>query len=345
MQRTALIGSALGLAFCLTTNAPGQIPQGTSPEDGIVAAAATVLNEAMASPGNRIPQTMLDDAYGVAIVPNMIKGSFIVGARRGRGLLFVREPSGIWHAPVFITLTGGNIGWQIGVQSSDLVLVFKTQRSIQGLLSGKLTLGADAAAAAGPVGRETAVATDGQLRAEIYSYSRSRGLFAGVSVDGSVVQVDQFATGAYYPSAAPGAPVAVPQAAGDLTMAIANYAGHANAAAAPGTNASVAQQHSAKESDVLARQIVQIAPQFFKMLDDQWTVYLALPPSLYQGQTPTPAELDQTIERFETVARNPQFQLLAARPEFQSLDGMLKHYRQALSAAPTSLQLPPPPGM
>jgi lipid-binding SYLF domain-containing protein len=173
-------------------------------QEQTIQAAAAVLNETMSTPGNRIPQAMLADAHGVAIIPNVIKGGFVVGARHGRGVLFIREADGVWHAPVFITLTGGNIGWQAGLQSSDIILVFKTQQSIQGILSGKLTLGADAAAAAGPVGRQTAMATDGKLSAEIYTYSRSRGLFAGVSIDGSVLRIDQLATGAYYQSSAVG---------------------------------------------------------------------------------------------------------------------------------------------
>src|SRR6056297_3844615 len=127
---------------------------GQSPEDQIVRSASTVLAEAMSAAGNRIPQSMLRDAHGVAIIPNVVKGSFIVGARHGRGLLMVREPEGSWHAPVFVSLTGGNIGWQIGVQATDVVLVFKTQRSVEGILSGKFTIGADASAAAGPIGRK-----------------------------------------------------------------------------------------------------------------------------------------------------------------------------------------------
>ncbi len=186
-------------------------------EEETVQAAAVVLNETMATPGHQIPQAMLADAYGVAIIPNVIKGSFVVGARHGRGVLFIREANGIWRAPVFISLTGGNIGWQVGLQSSDIILVFKTPRSVEGILSGMLTLGADAAVAAGPVGRQTAAATDGRLQAEIYAYSRSRGLFAGVSIDGSVVRMDQFATGTYYGSPAPGQPVIVPQSAQQLT--------------------------------------------------------------------------------------------------------------------------------
>lgn len=318
-------------------------------EEQIVAASTTVLNEAMATPGNRIPQAMLDDCHGVAIIPNVVKGSFIVGARHGRGLLFVREPNGVWHAPVFITLTGGNIGWQIGVQSSDIVLVFKTARSIQGLLSGKLTLGADAAAAAGPVGRETGVATDGKLQAEIYTYSRSRGLFAGVSIDGSVVQIDQFATGAYYPSTGPGQPVVVPESAGNLTMAVAHFAGHA-APVTPaadgvtiGANVGLVQQNAARESEVLRVQITQIAPRLYQMLDDQWTNYLALPMSMVRGENPSPEELKQTLDHFAAVAANPQYQTLAARPEFRSVESLLQHYEQSLTATAGELNLPPPP--
>lgn len=346
-SRTFLLAAAVLLV--LPTTARSQVM-----EEQIVAASTTVLNEAMAAPGNAIPQAMLDDCHGVAIIPNVVKGSFIVGARHGRGLLFVRESNvtetgGVWHAPVFITLTGGNIGWQIGVQSSDIVLVFKTARSIQGLLSGKLTLGADAAAAAGPVGRETAVATDGKLQAEIYTYSRSRGLFAGVSIDGSVIQIDRFATGAYYPSTGPGQPVVVPESAGNLTMAIAHFAGHAPPVTpaadgvSVGANMGLVQQNVARESEVLRTQITQIAPRLYQLLDDQWTNYLALPISMVRGENPSPEDLKQTIDHFAAVATNPQYQTLAARPEFRSVESLLQHYQQSLTATAGSLNLPPPP--
>ena len=209
--------TALSLVFA-------QVASAQSPEEGTVQAAGVVLNETMASAGHQLPQAMLADAYGVAIIPNVIKGSFIVGARHGRGLLFIREENGIWRAPVFITLTGGNIGWQVGLQSSDIILVFKTPKSVEGVLSGRLTLGADAAVAAGPVGRQAAAATDERFQAEIYAYSRSRGLFAGVSIDGSVLRMDQFATSAYYRSPAPGQPVIVPPSAQQLTQTIVAYA-------------------------------------------------------------------------------------------------------------------------
>lgn len=213
------------IAIFVTSADTPRIAYGQQMEAATIQAATAVLSEAMITPGNKIPQAMLSDAYGVAIIPNVIRGGFVVGARFGRGLLFIRDANGIWHAPVFITLTGGNIGWQVGVQSSDIILVFKTLNSVQGILQGKLTIGADAAAAAGPIGRQTAAATDGQLKAEIYTYSRSRGLFAGVAIDGSVVRTDPLATSSYYHSAGPGTPLVIPPAALQLTQTIARYAG------------------------------------------------------------------------------------------------------------------------
>lgn len=319
-------------------------------EEGTVRAAAAVLQETMSTPGRRVPQAMLADAYGVAIIPNVIKGSFIVGARHGRGVLMVREANGIWNAPVFITLTGGNLGWQVGVQSSDIILVFKTPRSVQGILSGKLTLGADAALAAGPVGRQTAAATDGTLQAEIYAYSRSRGLFAGVSIDGSVVRIDQIATGTYYRSAGPGRPVTVPPSAQQLTQSIAVHAGNTSrspiteSTTSTSTNASIAEHHTASAADVLRAQLTQLAPQLYELLDEQWRNYLALPASLFlSGEHPTNEELAAAVQNFDAVASNPQYAQLSSRPQFQSVYGILKHYQQSLIAAPTTLQLPPPP--
>jgi lipid-binding SYLF domain-containing protein len=142
----------------------------------------------------------LQDAQGVAIIPHVLKAGFVIGGRYGRGVILVRAADGTWGNPVFITLVGGGIGWQIGVQSTDVVLVFKTRASLDRILSGqgKITLGADVAVAAGPVGRQAEAATDGQLRAEIYSYSRSRGLFAGVSLEGAGILINCDADEAFY---------------------------------------------------------------------------------------------------------------------------------------------------
>lgn len=176
---------------------PGAPPVAVSPEEAIMRAAVTVLDEIMAVPGRAIPASMLADAEGVAVIPNVIKGGFVVGARFGNGVLVVKE-NGQWRAPVFIRLAGGNVGWQVGVQATDVILVFKTKRSVQGILSGTFTLGVDAAAAAGPVGRQAAAATDAALKSEIYSYSRSRGVFVGVSLDGSAITIRQDSTNAFY---------------------------------------------------------------------------------------------------------------------------------------------------
>jgi hypothetical protein len=287
----------------------------------------------------------------VAIIPNVIKGSFVVGARHGRGLLMIREADGIWRAPVFVTLTGGNFGWQIGVQSSDIILVFKTPKSVQGILSGKLTLGADAAAAAGPVGRQTAMATDERLQAEIYTYSRSRGLFAGVSIDGSVLRIDQLATGAYYRNPSGGPSAVVPPSAQQLTQTVAAYAasGAFPAEAAPipaasSANRLMVEQYGASEADVLRGQLRQLAPELYELLDPQWKSYLALPPSLFiGGEHPSSEQLAAAVRNFDKVASDARFKQLASRPEFQSVYGILKHYQQSLTASSKALQLPPPP--
>jgi lipid-binding SYLF domain-containing protein len=132
-------------------------------------------------------------------VPGIIKAGFVVGGRFGRGVVIVRDEQGNWCPPIFITVTGGSVGWQIGAQSSDIVLVFKSRRSLDGILQGKkFTLGGDAAVAAGPVGRQAEAGTDVQFQAEIYSYARSRGLFAGVSLEGTAILVDNKADAAFY---------------------------------------------------------------------------------------------------------------------------------------------------
>jgi lipid-binding SYLF domain-containing protein len=134
-----------------------------------------------------IPAKLLADAQGVAIVPRVVKVGFVVAGRRGHGLVMTRTEKGEWSEPTFVTLTGGSVGFQAGVESTDVVLVFRKKDSLDRVLSGKgkLTLGADASIAAGPLGRQAAASTDEKLAAEIYSYSRSRGLFAGVSLNGA----------------------------------------------------------------------------------------------------------------------------------------------------------------
>ncbi len=157
-----------------------------------------VLKAIEAIPEKGIPPALLRNADGIAIIPNVIKAGFILGGRYGTGILVVRNSDGGWTDPAFISITGGSIGWQIGVQAIDIVLVFKSSRSIERIMTGKFTLGADASIAAGPVGREASAATDIQLKSEIYSYSRSRGLFAGLSFAGAVLKIDDDANAEFY---------------------------------------------------------------------------------------------------------------------------------------------------
>ena len=159
-------------------------------EDALARNAVRVVNEMQVIPESAIPDRLLDEAHAIAVIPDTIKAGLIIGGRRGHGLLSVKMPDGSWSNPSFITLTGGSIGFQAGVQSVDIVLVFSSPRGLESIVNGKLTLGADAGVAAGPVGRHAAVATDGAMKAEIWSWSRARGLFAGIALDGAVLSID-----------------------------------------------------------------------------------------------------------------------------------------------------------
>jgi lipid-binding SYLF domain-containing protein len=160
--------------------------------------AVRVLKEIMMAPDKAIPKDLLQNAHAIAVVPDVIKAGFVVGGRHGDGLISVKTRDGTWSNPSFVSLTGGSVGFQAGVSSTDVVLVFRTQRGVDSIVHGKFTLGADASAAAGPVGRSATASTDAQLKAEIYSYSRSRGLFAGAALDGSALTMDNDANQAVY---------------------------------------------------------------------------------------------------------------------------------------------------
>jgi lipid-binding SYLF domain-containing protein len=162
-----------------------------------VQTSAIILGQIMEAPDNKIPDSIMDGAKCLAIVPSMLKASFIFGANYGKGVATCRTGTG-WSAPVFFRVEGGSFGFQAGGQASDLVLVVRTIDGMQHLLQSKFKLGADASAAAGPVGRDAQAATDLTMRAQILTYSRSRGLFAGVSVNGAVVHQDGGATQAFY---------------------------------------------------------------------------------------------------------------------------------------------------
>jgi SH3 domain-containing YSC84-like protein 1 len=162
-----------------------------------VQSSATVLDEIMGAPDKAIPEEVLGSAECVAIVPSLLKGGFIVGARYGRGVASCRTEKG-WSAPAFFTVSGGSFGLQIGGQAVDLVLLIMNKDGMKNLLSSKFEVGADASAAAGPVGRHAEGNTDWKMKAEVLTYSRARGIFAGLTLNGAVIKQDNDSTRQFY---------------------------------------------------------------------------------------------------------------------------------------------------
>ena len=169
-------------------------------EDQRATNAVRVLKEVMQAPDKAIPKDLLESAHAIAVIPDVIKAGLVVGGRHGKGLIAVKSADGTWSNPAFVSLTGGSVGFQAGVSSTDVILVFRTRRGVDSIVHGKFTLGADASAAAGPVGRSAQASTDAQLKAEIYSYSRARGLFAGAALDGTALRIDNDSNQAVYGS-------------------------------------------------------------------------------------------------------------------------------------------------
>ena len=187
---TALIG------LLLTLGSTGAWAQAR--EQGRLLMASQVLEELRTSRDQYIPDRLLERAYAIAVIPDMTKIAFFAGGRRGHGVLVVRDKDGRFSSPLFITMTGGSFGWQWGVQSTDIMLVFTTRKGVEGITGGKFTLGADASVAAGPVGRQASASTDTSFKAEVYSYSRTRGVFAGLALDGTALTIDDDANELYY---------------------------------------------------------------------------------------------------------------------------------------------------
>ena len=193
-----VLHTALALAAVSSIAVPIRIAA-QSDEVQRIEESSTVFSEIMSAPDKAIPASVLEKAEGIAIFPGTIKGGFVIGAQHGRGILSARtETTRAWSAPGFMTLTGGSIGAQIGAQAVDVVLVIMARRGLQNLVSNEFKLGADAGVAAGPVGREASAGTDVQMRAEILSYSRARGLFAGINLNGSSIRGDDDANQRFY---------------------------------------------------------------------------------------------------------------------------------------------------
>jgi lipid-binding SYLF domain-containing protein len=172
------------------------VSAGTERIEKAIAALQDIMT--LTKPEERLPGKLLEKAQGIAIFPGVIKAAWGLGGQYGRGIVAVRGKDGRWSDPLFVSLVGGSVGWQIGVQKSDIILVFKNRRNIEQVAAGKLTLGADASIAAGPVGRQAEAATDWEMESEIYSYAKSKGLFAGISIKGAAMQFDEDANAAFY---------------------------------------------------------------------------------------------------------------------------------------------------
>lgn len=179
------------LAFAQSSSAK------TTPEQ-LTKDAIVVLKEMSKIPENSIPERLLAEAYAIAVVPGVAEAGFIFGGHYGKGLISIRNKEGAWSNPNFIKVTGGSFGFQAGIQQSDLILVFTSAAGVDSIVKGKFTLGADASVAAGPVGRSVQASTDTKFTAEILSYSRTQGLFAGVAIDGTAITIDHKANVAIY---------------------------------------------------------------------------------------------------------------------------------------------------
>jgi lipid-binding SYLF domain-containing protein len=197
MKRFLLLWIVVGLAASAFAADEKDKEDKTSKAQDRIQAAADVLNEIQGAPDQGIPEEVLGSAECVAVVPSMLKGGFVVGAQYGRGLASCRTPKG-WSAPAFFTVKGGSFGLQIGGQAVDLVMLIMNDDGMHKLLSSNFKLGADASVAAGPVGRHAAAGTDWKMRAQILSYSRARGIFAGLELNGAVIKQDKDSTREFY---------------------------------------------------------------------------------------------------------------------------------------------------
>jgi len=258
--------------------AGAQIPTAfaSAREEARLIEASGVLEELFAQKDTAIPERLMARAYGIAVIPNVVKVAAVVGGRRGSGAMVVRDANGKFTDPIMVSLTGGNVGWQIGIQSTDIVLVFTTAKGIEGITDGKLTLGGDASVAAGPVGRAASAATDQTFSAEVYSYSRNRGLFAGVSLDGSVLSIDNKSNKGLYGKSAPAEEIIAGKVTTDLDAAnrferaiLASTAGRAAAASTSASNAKSAPDPTIQDPVNPAPATSQAGATTFPMEDTQ----------------------------------------------------------------------------
>jgi lipid-binding SYLF domain-containing protein len=318
-----------------------------TPLDDSVNAATQVLREIMAVPLKCIPESLLHEAHGIAIVPGMVKGGFIIGAQHGKGVLATRDEAGLWRAPVFITVTGGSVGPQAGLQETDLVLVFKSRRGVDRILKGRLTIGADLAVAAGPVGRQAAAATDAQLKAEILSYSRSRGLFAGLAINGATMHIDHRANSEYYALRPGQVQVSLPSSAIAFAQLLTSYAPPRISPTVVVPAAKVIPPPTfppPDEREAVRQQLIAAAQRLQSLLDPTWQQYLALPVEVLTGQPlPPGGTFEPALRHYQIVASDARYRALSEQPEFQETHTLLRRFAALAQPRSGTLALPPPP--
>ncbi|UCE42050.1 MAG: lipid-binding SYLF domain-containing protein [Candidatus Aminicenantes bacterium] len=185
----------VAILFLLSMN---MMAQEKSKEIERVVDAVEVFKRLVNIPEEGIPEALLSKAEAIAVIPGFWKAAWGIGGRHGKGVILVRKTEREWSYPAFISMTGGSVGFQIGVQRADVILVFKNKRSVKNIAEGKFTLGADVGLAAGPVGRKGEASTDIAFKDEIYSYSESKGLFAGISIEGASLSMDNDANALFY---------------------------------------------------------------------------------------------------------------------------------------------------
>ncbi len=199
-RRLMLKRKAIAAAVFLSFLAPSAtvVAKDTKDESDRAKKAAEVLTDIMKTPDKGIPRDLLDHARAIAVIPHVVKGAFGIGGRWGKGLIAKRTGKGAWGTPSFIDISGASVGFQLGVSATDLILVFNDETTLKNLLANRVKIGADASAVAGPVGRSAEAGVSGNLKTAIYSYSRSKGLFAGVALDGAALTIDDDSNHAVY---------------------------------------------------------------------------------------------------------------------------------------------------
>ena len=342
-SRAFLLGVALFWTCVGSDRVQAQLLGPPLSANQIVVDSTNVLAQSVAM-RDGLPPRMLAGAQGIAIVPNMVRGAFVIGLQHGRGVLLTRGPGGDWQAPRMIQITGGSLGYQIGVQSTDLILIFRTPQSVANVLRGTLKVGVDASAAAGPVGRQASAATDLPLQAEILSYSRARGAFVGVSIDGSSISLDPAADAMYYQP-----PGTVPASATQLVQLLSTLSSSRPPAVAPPTRETAAVVPNAvpqapSNLEAVRQQLDASSRQLAASLDEQWKQYLALPAEIYiPNHAPSMESIEQAISRYETVSEDTKYAALTNQPAFQATLQGLWRLGELQQGAQQKLRLPPPP--